>query len=100
MLLADPPQSLRDVNTSSTSSTFFSAIMLINRDRIYHDREDLTPVFKAGGKIYICGSPALAEGVKKVMVKIWCERKDESEEVGWKWLQGLGKERFATDVFV
>ena len=85
---------------SSTSFTLFSAIRLIDRDRIYHDREDLTPIFKAGGKIYICGSPALAEGVKKVMVKIWCERKEESEENGWKWLQGLGKERFATDVFV
>jgi hypothetical protein len=34
------------------------------------------------------------------MVKIWCERKYESEDKGWKWLQGLGKERFATDVFV
>ena len=42
----------------------------------------------------------MAEGVKKVMVRIWCERKGESEEAGWKWLQGLGKERFATDVFV
>jgi hypothetical protein len=34
------------------------------------------------------------------MVKIWCERKGESEDNGWKWLQGLGKEMFATDVFV
>lgn len=74
--------------------------MLIDRDRIYHDKDDLTLIFKAGGKVYICGSPALAEGVKKVMVKIWCERKGEPEEAGLKWLGGLGKERFATDVFV
>jgi sulfite reductase alpha subunit-like flavoprotein len=60
----------------------------------------LIPIFKNGGKVYICGSPALAEGVKKCMVRIWSERKGKSEEEGLAWLESLGRERFATDVFV
>jgi cytochrome P450/NADPH-cytochrome P450 reductase len=60
----------------------------------------LVPIFKAGGKVYICGSPALAEGVKDTMVRIWSERKGKSQEEGREWLQRLGKERFATDVFI
>lgn len=57
-------------------------------------------MFKAGGKVYICGSPALAEGVKKTMVRVWCECKGKDEVAGREWLISLGKDRLATDVFI
>jgi cytochrome P450/NADPH-cytochrome P450 reductase len=60
----------------------------------------LIPIWKAGGKVYICGSPGLAEGVKKTMSKIWTERKGKSPEEGGEWLLNLGRERLATDVFI
>jgi len=94
------PIRIERVQACSVSLPWRFGTLLIDRERIYTDRDDLTPIFRAGGKVYICGSPALAEGVKNTMVRIWCERKGQSEEAGWKWLQGLGKERFATDIFV
>jgi cytochrome P450/NADPH-cytochrome P450 reductase len=60
----------------------------------------LIPIWKAGGKVYICGSPGLAEGVKKTMIRTWSERKGKTEEEGGEWLLTLGRERLATDVFV
>ena len=50
--------------------------------------------------MYICGSPALAEGVKKAMIRVWCERKGKDEVTGREWLNSLGKDRLATDVFI
>lgn len=71
-----------------------------NRDRILAEREDLIPIWKDGAKVYICGSPALADGVKETMIRIWAERKGKSNVEGAEWLTSLGRERFATDVFI
>jgi hypothetical protein len=102
ILSVEPPKIPRGINTSSKSRLSRCACEreLTCRERIYAEREELVPLFKAGGKVYICGSPALAEGVKGAVVRIWSERKGKTQEEGREWLQALGKERFATDVFI
>ncbi|EWC47314.1 hypothetical protein DRE_03433 [Drechslerella stenobrocha 248] len=74
------------------------------QDRMWHDREEAAALFKQNGKIYVCGSRNVGMGVKAVCQKIYKESlekagKDSSDEVVEQWFEGLGKERFATDVF-
>jgi len=71
------------------------------RDRIISERAEFIDAFlKQGSKVYICGSPQLSEGVKQAIVSIWSEYEGKTEEEGWEWMRGEGKERIATDVFL
>lgn len=66
-----------------------------------HERKAfVASFFDEGAKVYICGSPALADAVKKTVVAIWAEHEGRSEDEGWEWMRGEGKDRFATDVFL
>lgn len=56
--------------------------------------------FNHKSKVYICGSPQLSDGVKKAIVSIWSEHEGKTDEEGWEWMRGDGKERFAIDVFL
>ena len=56
--------------------------------------------FGDGAKVFICGSPQLSDGVKKAIVFIWAEHEGKTDEEGWEWMRGDGKDRFATDVFL
>lgn len=42
----------------------------------------------------------MSDGVKSAIVGIWAEHEAKTEEEGWEWMRGEGKERFATDVFL
>lgn len=70
------------------------------RDRILHDKTAFQAAFDAGAKVYICGSPNLADGVKLAIVKLWAQMHGKSEEEAWEWMRGDGWDRFATDVFI
>lgn len=66
-----------------------------------HDKEAFVrSFFDDGAKVFICGAPVLAEGVKKAIVAIWAEHEGKTAEQGWEWMRGEGSDRFATDVFL
>jgi cytochrome P450/NADPH-cytochrome P450 reductase len=56
-------------------------------------------LFRHGARAYICGSSALAHGVKEVCARIYAEMKVVSEEEAREWLKAVQADRFATDVF-
>lgn len=41
----------------------------------------------------------MAIGVKEVCARIYADEKGTSQEEGKEWLQSIGAERFATDIF-
>ncbi|KAH6679044.1 fatty acid hydroxylase [Halenospora varia] len=60
--------------------------------------------FRNGGKVYVCGSSAVGEGVAQMAKKIYedgCDRagKSVSEEEVESWFQGIKNERYSSDVF-
>lgn len=80
------------------------------QDRLWQNREDLMKLWDANAKIYVCGSRNVAEGVKKMVVRIAVEmhrlkkeRGETAEELdeqgALKWFEGIRNERYATDVF-
>ncbi|KAK6339688.1 hypothetical protein TWF718_009084 [Orbilia javanica] len=74
------------------------------QDRLWHDREDAIKLFVDKGKIFVCGSREVGSGVKDMCKKIYKHGKEKegevkSDESVEEWFEGLGKERFATDVF-
>jgi cytochrome P450/NADPH-cytochrome P450 reductase len=74
------------------------------QDRIWLDREDVTELWKKGGRVYVCGSRSVGEAVKNVVIKIakedaLKEGRDVNDEKLTKWFDGIKNERFATDVF-
>ncbi|KAF3923088.1 hypothetical protein ABW20_dc0106127 [Dactylellina cionopaga] len=74
------------------------------QDRLWHDREDAVKLFANGGKVFVCGSKEVGKGVKEICKKIYKEGQEKmgeksDDETVEEWFEGLGKERFATDVF-
>lgn len=83
------------------SNTNQCKILTGSRDRIQSDTAEFSRLFfDQGAKVYICGSPQLSEGVKKTIVTIWADHESKSEDAGWEWMRGEGRDRFATDVFL
>ena len=74
------------------------------QDRVSKDKEDVFKMWDQDARVYVCGSPQLAEAVGKVgreLVKARAKAKgnEMSEEDVEKWLGGMRNERFVTDVF-
>lgn len=74
------------------------------QDRMWLDREEVTALWKAGARVYVCGSRKVGDGVKKVVIKMAeedavREGRDVNDERIRKWFDGIKNERFATDVF-
>ncbi|KAH7136528.1 cytochrome P450 [Dactylonectria macrodidyma] len=74
------------------------------QDRLYHDRNDVFPLWNRGAKAYICGSRDVGKAIEDVCVRLaqeWCknEGKDVTEEEARDWFDKNRNERFATDVF-
>jgi cytochrome P450 / NADPH-cytochrome P450 reductase len=74
------------------------------QDRLWKEHEEVTRLFDAGARAYICGSGAVGKGVADVAAKIRVEHakkegKEFTLEEGLKWWEGLRGERYAVDVF-
>lgn len=56
---------------------------------------------EGGGKVFVCGSSRVAEGVGGVLKRCWIEGKPEErdEQGAEEWWAGVRNERFASDVF-
>ncbi|KAI0180765.1 cytochrome P450 [Hypoxylon sp. FL1284] len=67
--------------------------------------DEVTPLWRDGAKLYICGSRAVGEGVKAVVVELAkreahrSDGKVVTDEQATKWWEGLRNTRYATDVF-
>ncbi|CAK7211614.1 hypothetical protein SCUCBS95973_001175 [Sporothrix curviconia] len=74
------------------------------QERVYHDRASMTDLWKAGARVYVCGSRQVGEGVKEAMLRIRSEalaaaNKAETDADSDEWFVRIRNERYATDVF-
>ncbi|VUC32293.1 unnamed protein product [Clonostachys rosea] len=72
------------------------------QDRAWHDREELMKLWKEGAKVYVCGSKAVGESVKEVMIRMRKEMVPEGEQDDEKlqeWFNSLRNVRYVVDVF-
>lgn len=70
--------------------------------RMWEEREELSQVFRDGGKIYVCGSASkLAKSAMNCVVDIWMERHPgATREEALAWLQETkDRVRYVSDVF-
>ncbi|KAI0655429.1 bifunctional P-450/NADPH-P450 reductase [Cubamyces menziesii] len=69
------------------------------QDRLYHDSDDVVEAFQKGGKLFVCGSSKVANGVKQALVRFFKETKKSSEEEALVTFDKVMNGRYATDVF-
>ncbi|KAK4235289.1 cytochrome P450 [Achaetomium macrosporum] len=68
------------------------------QDRLWLDREEVRRLWDAGARLYVCGSRAVGEGVKKVVGRILLGEAATEADVA-QWFEGVRNERYASDVF-
>jgi cytochrome P450/NADPH-cytochrome P450 reductase len=70
------------------------------QDRMLLDKEDVGQMWRAGAKVYVCGSPGLVKGIKEATQKLVEERMGNvPQEVVEGFFRGMRNERIAVDVF-
>ncbi|GJE90374.1 bifunctional P-450/NADPH-P450 reductase [Phanerochaete sordida] len=69
------------------------------QDRVWADREDVVGFWKAGAKMYVCGSGRMATAVKEKLVEIVQVERNMEPEKATETFNEIIKGRFATDVF-
>ncbi|KAF9263922.1 cytochrome P450 [Marasmius fiardii PR-910] len=70
------------------------------QDRLWHDKEDVTAMFKANANFYVCGSSKIAKEFKAKSVEIVQSiHQDMDTTAATAHLESLMRDRYATDVF-
>jgi len=69
------------------------------QDRLGHDHADISEVFRAGGKFYLCGSGKVAVAVKEKLITIIQEARGVGAAEAAEIFNAIANGRFATDVF-
>ena len=74
------------------------------QDRLQKDLDQVQELWEKGARIYVCGSSAVGEGVRDVIMKRYVEEaqkvgKNETKEEVEEWFNGIRNERYASDVF-
>lgn len=74
------------------------------QDRVWHEREEVSRLFDAGARAYICGSSAIGRGIGDVAAKIALEKakakgQERTYEQAREWWEQQRGERYAVDVF-
>jgi cytochrome P450/NADPH-cytochrome P450 reductase len=70
------------------------------QDVIWENKDEVADMFKAGGKIYLCGSAArLGKSAAEVCKKIYRERTGAGEKEADEWLERQKEDRYVSDVF-
>ncbi|RSL75152.1 hypothetical protein CEP51_011132 [Fusarium floridanum] len=74
------------------------------QDRIWQDKEEFIELWEKGATVYVCGSRAMADSVREVMIKVKSEMERRSGgEMGFeeakKWFDEQRNVRYVTDVF-
>ncbi|KAK4118316.1 putative bifunctional P-450:NADPH-P450 reductase [Parathielavia appendiculata] len=68
------------------------------QDRVWRDREEVKALWERGARVYVCGSRAFGDDVKRVVGKVVLGEGANEEEIA-EWYEGVRNERYATDVF-
>ena len=70
------------------------------QERMLRDKEDVVKMWRAGAKVFVCGSPAMVEGLKKTTRTLVEERMGDVPRAHVEeYLAGMRSERIAVDVF-
>ncbi|KAI0384686.1 cytochrome P450 [Hypomontagnella monticulosa] len=75
------------------------------QDAIKAAEDEVTKLWRDGAKLYVCGSRAVGEGVKDVVVELIrreaqrTQGRELTDAEAAKWWEGLRNTRYATDVF-
>ncbi|KAF5013400.1 hypothetical protein FDECE_588 [Fusarium decemcellulare] len=74
------------------------------QDRIWQDKEDFIELWERGATVYVCGSRAMADSVREVMIRVKTEiEKKSGGEMGFdeakKWFDEQRNVRYVMDVF-
>ena len=70
------------------------------QDVIWENKDEVADMFKAGGKIYLCGSAArLGKSAAEVCKKIYQEKTGVDEKEADEWLEKQKEDRYVSDVF-
>jgi cytochrome P450/NADPH-cytochrome P450 reductase len=69
------------------------------QDRMLKDKKDVLTFWKAGAKVYLCGSPGMVEGIKSTARALISERCDAPPEDIEGFFKSMRNERIAVDVF-
>jgi cytochrome P450/NADPH-cytochrome P450 reductase len=70
------------------------------QDVLWEHREKVAEMFRARGKIFLCGSATkLGKSVSETCKKIYIERLGCSEQEAEEWLERVKEDRFVSDVF-
>lgn len=70
------------------------------QDRMWKDKDDVSALWRAGAKVFLCGRPEMVEGIKETAKRIVEDRvRDVDGEDVEKWFKGLRNERIMVDVF-
>ncbi|KAF1993752.1 cytochrome P450 [Amniculicola lignicola CBS 123094] len=70
------------------------------QDRMLRDQEDVVRMWEQGAKVYLCGSPGMVEGARKISREIAEEkRSDAIPEQIETFFKRMRNERIAVDVF-
>lgn len=76
------------------------------QDRVWHDREDVTRMWREGAKFYVCGSREMSKDLREVATKLITERRvnmeggqDITEADAEAWLEQMRNQRFVSDIF-
>lgn len=70
------------------------------QDRMWNDRYDVSKMWKAGAKVFICGAPDMVNGIKTCANSIVKSKLgDVNEEEVAAWFKSLRNERIVVDVF-
>ncbi|KAJ9108226.1 hypothetical protein QFC19_002473 [Naganishia cerealis] len=69
------------------------------QDRAWHDREEVSALFKDGARVYVCGSASMAQSLQATAVKILGEVRGIPEAEAQDIYASLKSSRFSLDVF-
>lgn len=72
--------------------------------RIWQDKEEFIELWEKGATVYVCGSRAMADSVREVMIKVRSEMEkrsggEMSVEEAKKWFDEQRNVRYVMDVF-
>ncbi|KAH0600561.1 hypothetical protein MHUMG1_01559 [Metarhizium humberi] len=89
-----------DVRRAYSRSSSNSKDCKYVQHRLSHDREDIIKLWKAGAKIYVCGSKDVGKAVEEVFLDMVQEAgNNTTPEKAKEWFDKQRNERYLTDVF-
>ncbi|SPQ24102.1 e2a51f95-6abf-42a6-9920-1dc86cb453bc [Thermothielavioides terrestris] len=68
------------------------------QDRLWYDRDEVRALWERGARVYVCGSRAVGEAVRRMLGRILLGADAGEDEIA-RWYEGVRNARYASDVF-